>query len=123
MEHASKVTSRRQLGQSGENLALEHLSGLGFALVNRNFNTKLGEVDLIVEKGDLLVFVEVRFRGTASFGGAEATVSRAKQRRVVLAAMQFCTQHRITERALRFDVVAITGTEVVHLENAFDAGW
>ncbi len=112
----------RRLGQSGEDVALRYLEAQGYRLVARNFTTRRGEVDLVVEKGELLAFVEVRWRASHAFGGAEATVSRPKQRRVVLAAMEFSARHRIVERAIRFDVVAINGTEVLHLENAFDAG-
>ena len=123
MEPTSTRSTPRGAGQSGEDQALDHLRSRGFALVARNFNTKRGEVDLIVEKGELLVFVEVRWRASGAFGGAEATVSRPKQRRVVLAAMEYTSRHAVRERAIRFDVVAITGAQVLHLENAFDAGW
>ena len=122
MRTTTDHASLRRIGQSGEEIALRYLESHGYRLVARNFTTRRGEVDLIVEQGELLVFVEVRWRASSAFGGAEATVSRPKQRRVVIAAIEYSARHRVVDRALRFDVVAINGAEVLHIPNAFDAG-
>ena len=116
---------RQRLGELGENAAAELLRTRGYRIVARNHRCRLGEVDLIAEKGELLVFVEVRTRASASFGGPEETVHGRKQRRVVAAARDFLARRRGPERALRFDVVAVIdgarGPTLTHYENAFMA--
>jgi putative endonuclease len=103
---------RKTIGLLGEELALSHLSGHGLKLVTRNYRCKLGEIDLVMLDGQTLVLVEVRCRGTNDYGGAAASVTWDKQRRLVRAA-----EHLLMKRAelrrypARFDVVAITTGE------------
>jgi putative endonuclease len=82
-------------------------------------------VDLVAERGDLLIFVEVRTRATAAFGAPEETVGFAKRRRIVAAARDYLARWRGPERGARFDVVAVVdgpnGPRLTHFENAFDA--
>jgi putative endonuclease len=115
-------------GDSGEERALEYLSERGLMLVARNFKTPGrggGEVDLIMRDSDgTLVFVEVRHRKSAGFGGAAASISATKRRRIVFAA-----QHYISRLAkmppCRFDVIALQGDaqemQIQWLQAAFDA--
>jgi putative endonuclease len=120
------VTLRRLFGDAGEGAAAEFLGARGYRIVARNHRCRRGEVDLIAEKGELLVFIEVRTRATGAFGGPEETVSASKQRRVVAAARDFLARRRGPERGVRFDVVAVvdgpSGPTLQHFENAFDAG-
>ena len=116
------------MGDGGEARALAHLLAHGLALVQRNYrvaagpNARGGEIDLVMRDRDgTLVFVEVRSRKTAGFGGAAATVGAAKQRSLVFAARCFLRGHA-TPPACRFDVVAIEGDHVEWLQAAFDAG-
>lgn len=122
MKHA-----RTRLGDAGEEAAAELLRGQGYRIVARQHRCRRGEVDLVAEKGDLLVFVEVRTRATAAFGAPEETVGAAKQRRILAAAQDFLARRRGPERAARFDVVAVLdgpdGPTLTHYENAFDAGF
>ena len=94
-------------GQGGEDLALAHLQALGFRLVARNHRCPRGEVDLIVERGLLLVFVEVRTRTGRSGGSPLETVGPAKQRKVVCAARDWLARAQVRDRELRFDVVGV----------------
>jgi putative endonuclease len=114
------------LGDAGEEAAAELLRGQGYRIVARNHTCRRGEVDLIAERGELLVFVEVRTRATAKFGGPEETVGAAKQRRIVTAARDYLSRWRGPERGARFDVVAVVdgpaGPQLTHYENAFDSG-
>ncbi len=118
--------ARKSLGDAGEALAARHLESLGFQIIARNHRTRRGEVDLIAEKGELLVFCEVRTRSSERFGSPEETVDARKQQRVVLAARDFLARFRGGERAVRFDVIAIVdgprGPELRHVPDAFDAG-
>jgi putative endonuclease len=109
----------------GEEAAAELLRSGGYRIVARNHRCRLGEIDLVAEKGDVLVFVEVRTRATAAFGGPEETVNVRKQRRVIAAARDYLAQRRGPARAARFDVIAVVdgplGPTLTHFENAFDA--
>jgi len=121
------TVSRKSAGDRAETLALEHLLRHGLALVSRNYRVargpraRGGEIDLILRERDgTLVFVEVRSRADATFGGALASVTAAKRQRLVLAA-----RHYLAGLArlppCRFDVVAIDGSEVQWIRAAFDA--
>ena len=115
-------TPRQRLGDAGEAAAARLLEQKGFRIVAKNHRTRRGEVDLIAEKGELLVFAEVRTRSSDAFGTPEETVDARKQARVVSAARDFLARWSGPERAIRFDVIAVVGETVRHLEAAFDAG-
>lgn len=104
-----------------------HLQAQGLVLVQRNYrvargpNARGGEIDLIMRERDgTLVFVEVRQRASASFGGAAASVSAGKRRSLVLAAQHFLSRER-TPPPCRFDVIAIDADRIEWLRGAFDA--
>jgi putative endonuclease len=78
-------------------------------VVTRNFSKKFGELDLVMLDGQTLVFVEVRYRRSAAFGGALASVNRPKQRKIIAAAQAFRQSHpRLRHCACRFDVVSVS---------------
>lgn len=100
----------RAQGDAFEQRALERLAGAGLTLVTRNFNTRHGEIDLVMRDGDTLVFVEVRYRRGAGFGDALASVHAGKRARLVRAAALFLAAHpRLAHLPCRFDVVAFAG--------------
>ena len=115
------ATGRQLHGQAGEDRALDYLSGQGLRLVERNFRCKVGEIDLVMRDRDSLVFVEVRRRDSLDYGGAIASVTPAKQRRMVRAA-QFYLQRCRPLPACRFDVIAIDGERLAWLRNAIVQG-
>ncbi|OYT98665.1 MAG: YraN family protein [Burkholderiales bacterium PBB1] len=122
------VVTTKAVGDVGEARALAHLLAHGLVLVQRNYRVAAGprarggEIDLVMRDRDgTLVFVEVKTRKNAGFGGAAATVSLTKQRSLVLAARCFLRSYA-TPPACRFDVVAIEGDHVQWLQAAFDAG-
>lgn len=108
---------RLATGRRGEQLAAGHLRAKGYRIIERNYRCKLGEIDIVAMDGDTLVFVEVRRRKTARYGTALEAVSPAKQRQVARVAEVYLT--RCTPSTVRFDVVGITGDEIVHVEDAF----
>jgi putative endonuclease len=117
---------RQELGETGENLAAAALSDRGYAILERRYRTRHGEIDIIAEHEGTLVFVEVRARATAEFGRAAETVTDAKKRKVTAMAVDYLARHRITNRPCRFDVVAIDQAssnvpEITVYPNAFDA--
>ncbi|MBL9038392.1 MAG: YraN family protein [Archangium sp.] len=117
--------NRRALGDEAEALVAETLERKGFTILARNVLARRGEVDVVASLGGVLCFVEVRMRSTARWGDPALTVSRAKQRRVVLAAMEYLQRHRLTGCAVRFDVASVVGRGAdAHVElipDAFEA--
>ena len=114
----------KQAGDAAEALALQHLQRAGLRLIARNYRTPGrggGEIDLIMRAPDgTCVFVEVRQRASTRHGGAAASVSATKQRRIVFAARYFLA--RLTSwPPCRFDVVALDGGQIEWLQGAFDA--
>jgi putative endonuclease len=118
-------TLRQRLGDLGEKAAEDLLAARGYRIVARKHRCPRGEVDLVAEQGDLLVFVEVRTRATAAFGAPEETIGAAKQQRLVRAARDFLARWRGPVRGARFDVVAVVdqpgGPRLTHFPGAFDA--
>lgn len=120
----TKTRSTKQVGDAAEALALQHLQRAGLLLLERNYRTPGrggGEIDLIMRAPDgTCVFVEVRQRKTASHGGAAASVSAVKQRRIVFAARHYLMRlSRLPP--CRFDVVAVDAGVIDWLQGAFDA--
>lgn len=118
------ATTTKQAGDAAEDQALAHLVAGGLKLLARNYRTPGrggGEIDLVMrEPGGTLVFVEVRRRGSRSFGGAAASVGHGKQRRIVFAARHYLM--RLAQQPpCRFDVVSIEAGGIEWLRGAFDA--
>lgn len=120
------MEQRKQYGDEGEALAVRFLEAQGYRVCARNYACRLGELDVVAERGDTVCFVEVRMRSTAVWGDPSHTVSFAKQRKVVKAAMHYLLAHGVRDRVLRFDVISVVGrgerATVEHLPGAFDAG-
>lgn len=120
---AAQATTK-QMGDQAEDAALRHLQAAGLRLVHRNYRTPGrggGEIDLILRDRDgTLVFVEVRRRADARFGGAAASVSAVKQRRIIFAARHYLLRQAI-QPPCRFDVVMLDNTGIQWLKAAFDA--
>ena len=115
------LTSRKKQGNKAEDLAFKFLNKKGLKLLEKNFSTKAGEVDLIMQDGETIVFIEVRYRKNADFGGAAASVTPKKQLRVIKAALAYQQKHA-PQSSMRFDVVAIEGDneELNWIQSAFD---
>ncbi|MBW1917062.1 MAG: YraN family protein [Deltaproteobacteria bacterium] len=100
--------SRRILGQAGEELAAATLKRQGYKILERNYTTPLGEVDLIAQHQGALVFVEIKTRKSKTFGSAREAISSRKQARLHRVAQYYLKHRRLTPRPMRFDVVAIS---------------
>jgi putative endonuclease len=113
---------RRQTGTAAENSAAAFLESQGFTIVARNFLRRVGELDVVARAGDLLIIAEVRTRGSDYFGGAAASVSRAKQHRIILTAGLFLDQRpELRGCRVRFDVIVVRDGRIEWLRQAFDA--
>jgi putative endonuclease len=101
---------RMQRGAAAEELAAQYLQVRGLRILARNLRCKAGELDLVCLDGGVLAIVEVRQRGSAEFGGALASVTLTKQRKITRAAQFFLRREKQWKNlALRFDVLAIEG--------------
>jgi putative endonuclease len=106
-------------GREAEERAAQHLGSCGLRIVERNFRIRGGEIDLICRDGQTLVFVEVRQRSRSDFGGAGASITAGKRRRIVLAAQHYLLGKPDCD--CRFDCVLIDGGQLAWLKNAFAA--
>lgn len=110
---------------SGEDLACAELQRRGYAIVERRYRTRFGEIDIIAKDGLTIVFVEVKTRMTQEFGGAAAAMTGWKQRRISRMAADYLARQKRHDCPCRFDVVAIDFDEseprVIVYPNAFDA--
>ena len=111
-------------GAQAEDLACAHLERAGLRLLARNYRCPQGEIDLVMDDRDTLVFVEVRYRRSDSFGTPAETVDRRKQARLRAAAGHYLLTHR-ADRTCRFDVVAVSGREarIEWLRDAFSSDY
>ena len=117
---------RQALGIIGENLAVSELTRRGYAILDRRYRTRYGEIDIVAEEEGTIVFVEVKARATAEFGTAAEAITDWKRRRLASMAVDYLARHHLTDRPCRFDVVAIDEAEqerpaITVYAGAFDA--
>lgn len=114
-----------KIGQSAEQLAITYLKKQNCKLYHQNFRCKAGEIDLIVQDGNSLVFVEVRYRRQENFGTAAETVNHTKQAKLIKTAQWYLLhQKRDPQTVCRFDVISVTGDleqdpQIQWIKNAF----
>ncbi len=114
-------------GDTAEAYAEQYLRARGLICIEKNFRARTGEIDLIMNQGDTLVFVEVRLRSHRGFSSAAESVNLRKQHKLINTAQLYLQQHKLLEfRACRFDVVAINqlpavDTDIDWIVGAFDA--
>ncbi len=109
-------------GDAAEQRALEHLSACGLRLIERNYRSRWGEIDLVMDDGATIVFVEVRYRRHRHFGGALGSIDERKRRRIVHTAQDFLARRRLGDRTARFDVVSVAASDRVDwVAGAFEA--
>jgi putative endonuclease len=114
------LSNTRAKGASAEDEAAEFLVNKKFKILERNYRVKKGEIDCIAEDRDgTLVFVEVKSARTGTCGHPFSWVDAAKQRTLAKVAKWYLAEHRITRRACRFDVIALSNGRIEHLRNAF----
>lgn len=120
----AKPLNSRQAGAGWEKIAESFLSGQGLKLLQRNFSSRLGEIDLIVEDDETIVFVEVRYRKSSQYGSGAESVTPQKQNRISRAAAWYLAKnpHRAAQ-CCRFDVISVhpqNGNQGINwIQNAF----
>jgi len=119
--------NRRQMGARGESLAVNCLKKNGYKILEQNYCSKLGEIDIIAKDGGVLAFVEVKARRTDQFGGPKLAVTPQKQRKISMVALEYLKQTGQMNEKARFDVVAIRllpdQQDVEIIKNAFELAY
>ncbi|MDB2589706.1 YraN family protein [Candidatus Thioglobus sp.] len=118
---------KRQVGNQAEDIALKHLIQQGLTLIEQNYLTKVGEIDIIMldKFEQVLVFVEVRYRKNTLFGSAIETITPSKQTKIIRSAQRYLQQHdEFDEYICRFDVVGLESDlkypKINWIKDAFD---
>lgn len=114
-QHVTKVeqpkqpekAARQGLGRTGERLAAEALTRRGYCILEQNYRCRHGEIDLVAEEGQDLVFVEVKTRRGAAYGLPEEAVTARKRQKLREVASHYLDAHQCSERPWRIDVVAV----------------
>jgi putative endonuclease len=122
------MATTREQGEYTEKLASVYLENKGLKLLERNYHSRYGEIDLVMQDNDSLVFVEVRYRRSNNFGTGAETITSSKQSKLIKTAALYLQQHaKMKQYPARFDVVSISGSvetsnlEFNWIENAFGA--
>jgi putative endonuclease len=126
MQHTvdSGPSIRQQAGRAAEARAAQALQQAGFTVLARNYRCRLGELDIVARRAQLLVIAEVRLRSRQQFGGAAASINAAKRRRIVRATRFLLrTQPGLARLAVRFDALLLSATDgpIEWIEAAFEA--
>jgi len=113
----------RSIGKEYEEKALKYLENKGYKIIDKNFYIKGGEIDIIAQKNNWTIFIEVKGRGNNSFGSPSQSVNFIKQKRIIKTALFYLKKNYIKMENIRFDVISIYKSgdkeEIEHIENAF----
>lgn len=120
------LNQKQQYGRKGESLAVSHLKKNGYRVLEQNYRTKTGEIDIIAKDGDVIVFIEVKARQTSAYGNPKYAVTWTKQQKIARSALTYLKSTNQMGKRARFDVVAIHPAEdpdrpsIEIIKNAFD---
>ncbi len=114
----------KKLGNAGENIAVNFLENHGYKILEKNFRIRAAEIDIIAEKDNTIIFVEVKTRSNIRKGTPAEAVNLRKQKKIIEAASVFLQDEKYFDKACRFDVIEIISEgkffKVNHIENAFE---
>lgn len=111
--------NRRTTGTAYEKIAVDYLKKQGLRIKEINYRISLGEIDIIGEDEENIIFIEVKYRKTASYGQPWEAVCSNKQKKICRVARQYCYSKHIRKQ-VRYDIVSICGTEILWFQNAFE---
>jgi len=116
------MINNKIIGQKGENIAKNYLIKHGYRIIESNFRTKIGEIDIIAKKNKLIVFVEVKTRSNLLFGCPYEAVDYRKQQKIIKTAQYYLLQNKHLSIQYRFDIIEVFANQnyrINHIENAF----
>jgi len=115
---------RIRTGRKGEELAAIHLAEAGYRIIECNYRCTFGEIDIVAEEGETLVFVEVKSRRSDAYGEPQLAVNHEKRKRISRIAMHYIQEKRLHHRPARFDVASVkllpSGCRIEIIRNAFE---
>ncbi len=106
-------------GRIGEKIAVKYLENNGFQIIEKNYKSSFGEIDIIAKDGKYIVFIEVKLRNSVRYGFPRESVNKAKQKNIIKTAVDFISKKCLTNIDFRFDVIEVLENRVEHIENAF----
>lgn len=112
--------NKRSFGKKNEDLAVDFLQRKGYTILQRNFYTRYGEIDIVALRDDTVVFVEVRSLSKTDFGLPQESLNKTKIKKIIKTAEYFLYKNNLTDKNIRFDVIAIFQESITHIENAFN---
>lgn len=107
------------MGRAGERKAEKFLKKTGYKILEKNYKSHFGEIDLIAQKDDEIVFVEVKTRTSIEYGYGSEAVNAKKRDKYYLIAAEYLQKNRKTDFPCRFDVIEINDGKINHIQNAF----
>lgn len=113
------MINTHKLGVAGEQKAVEYLQKNGYKILERNFTTKLGEIDIIASKQNTIIFVEVKQRESLKYGYPREAITNYKAQKIRKVAQLYLKIHKLMCEKVRFDCVEILADNITHLENCF----
>ena len=111
--------NNRAVGTRYENIASDFLTACGYSLLERNFRSRIGEIDIVASENDCICFVEVKYRKDLSSGFPAEAVTKTKQKKIIQTANYYLMTHPFAGSLIRFDVVEIVGDKIRLIRNAF----
>ena len=113
--------NKRSLGAVGESAAIEYLKKHKYEIVETNYYTRFGEIDVIAKKDEAIVFIEVKARRSHDYGYPSESVNKTKKRRIVMGAKYYLFRNNISDTCCSFDVIEVNLNNyyINHIENAF----
>ena len=121
-------SGNRSVGERGEAIAEAYLRGQRFAILEKNYRGRTGEIDIVAREGDTIVFVEVKARRNLAYGPPQLAVTAFKQRQISRTALTWLAHHKKQNANARFDVIAILAPDhevpqIEHISNAFELAY
>lgn len=117
------MSKNREIGITGENLACNFLLDKGYFILERNFRTKSGEIDIIARNNNIIIFVEVKTRSNNNYGFPYESVNYRKQQKIIRVAQNYINFKRLHDNQFRFDIIEVFfkmgNNKINHIRNAF----
>ena len=122
MKNTGNMRSKKEIGDVGEGIAVKYLLDRGHEIIARNYHSRYGEVDIIADFDEYIVFVEVKYRKSNLYGEPSLAVNYRKQEKIKKTALKYISDNEAGDKDIRFDIIEIIGVgevKINHIENAF----
>jgi len=113
------MLSNTEKGKIAENIACKYIEDKNYLILERNYRTRRGEIDIIAKNNNYIVFIEVKYRKDTENGYPRESVTKLKQNKIKKTAVNYIVRNNIINANFRFDVIEILGNNIEHIENAF----